>query len=147
MAQTRTQNNGETVTKYASGFISGTYTAADITLTLGFTPRKFKITNLTDRLTHEWFEGMNQGDYLETVAAGTRTLETDDSIVVSSEISGNTSGGAGTLGTGSGSGARTIGDNTSTQQPGTKGAATVFIDVSVGNIITDNDQVMWEAWG
>lgn len=54
-----------------------------MTITLGFAPKYFKIVNVTDRLTQEWFEGMNSGDFIETAAAGTRTLETDDKVVVS----------------------------------------------------------------
>ena len=54
-----------------------------MTLTLGFSPKYFKIINVTDRLTQEWFEGMNSGDFLETAANGTVTLETDDKVVVS----------------------------------------------------------------
>ena len=53
---------------------------------------------------------MNQGDFIETIAAGDRTLETDDQIIVHA----------------------------------TDG--TVAIDVS-GGIQTDNDTVVWEAWG
>src|SRR3990167_9088022 len=80
----------------AQGSISGTYTAATdvstttnaaiaagvLTLTLGFVPTYFKIINVTDRITQEWFQGMNSGDYLETIAAGDRALETDDKLVV-----------------------------------------------------------------
>lgn len=147
MAQTVVQNNGSSNNQFASGHISGTYTAADFTITLGFTPRYFRIINLTDRVTNEWFEGMAQGDYFKTASNGDRTLETDDSIVISAG-SGNSSGGAGTLGTGSGSGAQTIGDNTSTQIPGTKAAAPqVTVDISVSGIMTDNDEVVWQAFG
>ena len=78
------------------GSISGTYTAASdvstttnasiaagvLTLTLGFVPTYFKITNVTDRIMQEWYKGMNSGDYLETIANGTRSLETDDKVVV-----------------------------------------------------------------
>lgn len=99
--------NNDGVVRRASGSLSGTYTAATVvsesvpgvlsnsdavkqvviaagvmTITLGWVPKKFKITNLTDRLTQEWAQGMNTGDFLETVAAGTRTLETDDQISV-----------------------------------------------------------------
>jgi hypothetical protein len=48
----------------------------------GFRPSYVKVVNVTDRITYEWMEGMNEGDYLKTVAAGTRTLETDDVLVV-----------------------------------------------------------------
>ena len=57
--------------------------AGVMTITLGFAPKYFKIINVTDRLTQEWFEGMNSGDFLETAANGDKTLETDDKVVVS----------------------------------------------------------------
>lgn len=53
-----------------------------LTVTPGFIPRYAKIINVTDRVTQEWHKGMNQGDFLETAANGTRTLETDDKLVV-----------------------------------------------------------------
>lgn len=85
MALTTTQSNNDGTLKYASGAFSGTYTAANATLTLGFVPKHFKITNVTDRLTQEWHEGMNSGDFIETAANGTRTLETDDQIIVNTD--------------------------------------------------------------
>lgn len=125
----------------ASGYISGTYTAATvnsatspsttatgggiansdavsnvliaagvITITLGFVPKHFKIVNVTDRLTQEWFEGMNTGDFIETVAAGDQTLETDDQISVNA----------------------------------TTGVVTI---TAAGGAMTDNDTVIWYAEG
>jgi hypothetical protein len=85
MAQILTQNNPTGIAGFAQGSITGTYTAADVTLTLGFKPRYFKVINVTDRLTQEWYAGMNVGDFLETAAAGTQTLETDDKLVVNSD--------------------------------------------------------------
>lgn len=81
---------------------SGTYTAATdtytgdgvtmaagvITINVGFVPTKVFACNLTDRITQEWFKGMNQGDFLETAANGTRTLETDDKLVVAVSTTG-----------------------------------------------------------
>lgn len=56
--------------------------AGVLTLTPGFVPKFVRVVNVTDRISWEWFAGMNQGDYLEQVAAGTRTLETDDKLVI-----------------------------------------------------------------
>lgn len=53
-----------------------------ITIKLGFVPKRFKIINVTDRLTQEWYQGMNAGDFIETIAAGDQTLETDDQISI-----------------------------------------------------------------
>lgn len=49
--------------------------AAATTFTPGFKPRKIIFHNLTDRISQEWFEGMADGASLQTIAAGTRTLE------------------------------------------------------------------------
>lgn len=56
-----------------------------MTITLGFVPKHFKIINVTDRLIHEWYEGMNTGDFIEEVAAGDKTLETDDKLSVNAD--------------------------------------------------------------
>lgn len=48
----------------------------------GFKPTRVQVINLTDRITYEWYHGMASGDYVKTVAAGTRTLETDDVLVI-----------------------------------------------------------------
>lgn len=62
---------------------SGAVIAAGVlTVTPGFIPSYVKFVNATSRVMHEWFKGMNQGDYVATAAAGTRTLETDDALVV-----------------------------------------------------------------
>lgn len=53
-----------------------------LTITPGFVPLHVKAVNVTDRIHQEFFVGMNDGDYLEQVAAGTRTLETDDKLLI-----------------------------------------------------------------
>lgn len=63
---------------YASGIRTGTRTAADFTITLGFTPRYIRVVNLTDRIQAEHFVDENldaaaNAKSLVTVAAGTRT--------------------------------------------------------------------------
>lgn len=96
MALTNLKYNVGVAQNRANGSLSGTYTAASVesatagatmasgvlTLTLGFKPKYFRIVNVTDRVTQEWFEGMNSGDFIETAANGARTLETDDKVVV-----------------------------------------------------------------
>ena len=107
MPLTQKKFSSEGVARRTSGFLSGTYTAASVvsettrsatcnaeaaasvtiaagvmTINLGWVPKYFKIMNCTDRLTQEWFQGMNQGDFIETAANGVRTLETDDQVVV-----------------------------------------------------------------
>ncbi|MDD3885163.1 MAG: hypothetical protein PHW66_09590 [Gallionella sp.] len=124
------------------GSISGTYTAATdvstttnasiaagvMTLTLGFVPTRFMIMNVTDRVKQEWFKGMNSGDYLETAADGTVTLETDDKVVVA-------------IRTGAGGSASQSGGSADTSA---SGVVTVTFD---SGIATDNDTVVWVAEG
>ncbi len=58
----------------AKGSLTGVRTAANFTLTLGFNPKYVKVTNLTDRITAEWFEDTGNALQLLTIAAGTRTF-------------------------------------------------------------------------
>ncbi len=51
----------------------------------GFRPKYVKVVNLTDRLTYEWCVGMAEGDYFYTIANGTRSLETNDVVVVEAD--------------------------------------------------------------
>ena len=72
---------------------NGTLSAADvdvdfgdtITKVLGFAPKYIRVVNVTDKVIHEWFEGMDVGDYIEEVAAGDKTLETDDLLAVTAD--------------------------------------------------------------
>ncbi len=87
----------------STGSRTGVRTAANFVLTLGFNPKYVKVTNLTDRITAEWFSDASNVLQLLTLAAGTRTyadcgvtvadnvvtvvvatvgLETDDDVVV-----------------------------------------------------------------
>lgn len=82
MAITQTEKRGSGPNRlYTARHFDDAATPALVTLYPGFKPRKLKVINLTDRISYEWFEGMAQGDYLKTVAAGTRTLETDDVVI------------------------------------------------------------------
>jgi hypothetical protein len=132
MAQASTQSNFDGSVKRAQGSFSGTYTAADFTLNVGFIPKYVMILNVTDRVKVEWWEGMNFGDYIKTAANGDTTLETDNAIEVDN------------VGTGDQDGA---GSGTSTSIPGTKPTGSIFCDVSVAGSMTDNDTVVWEARG
>jgi hypothetical protein len=107
MALTNMQYQKEGVVRRLRGHLSGTYVAATVvsetvksatsnaravanatiaagvmTITPGYVPSYVKIVNVTTRVMQEWFAGMNSGDFLETAAAGTRSLETDDKLVV-----------------------------------------------------------------
>jgi hypothetical protein len=65
-----------------AGSDGASLTGGTLTITPGFVPNYAKVMNVTDRITQEWFKGMNQGDFIETSAAGVRSLETDDKLVV-----------------------------------------------------------------
>jgi hypothetical protein len=79
-----TQTNLAGVTNHAVGkVVSDSGTAAAQTFTLGFAPRVVRFHNLTDRISDEWYEGMDPASSLHSVAAGTRTLETTNGIAVS----------------------------------------------------------------
>lgn len=65
-----------------------TMAAGSISIRVGFTPSRVYAVNATDRLSQEWFSGMNQGDFLETAANGDKTLETDDKLVVAVDPTG-----------------------------------------------------------
>jgi GTP-dependent phosphoenolpyruvate carboxykinase len=63
---------------YASGILYGTYTAADFTITLGFSPKKVRVVNLTDRIEcvqylNSLLDAGNNAKGLVTVANGTVT--------------------------------------------------------------------------
>lgn len=91
MALSNSKFDASGVVHRASGKLSGTYTAATVTsstanatiasgvmtINLGFAPKRFLIINATDRVRQEWFDGLAAGNFLETAANGTVTLETD----------------------------------------------------------------------
>ena len=65
-------------------------TAADfLQQEVGFTPRYIKFTNLTDRISVEWFEGMAANTCLKTAAAGTQTLETTNGGITVCDSNGD----------------------------------------------------------
>ena len=58
----------------SKGSLTGVRTAANFSLTLGFSPKYVKVTNLTDRITAEWFEDTGNALQLLTLATGVRTF-------------------------------------------------------------------------
>lgn len=100
--------------RYSWGTRTGTRTAADFTVTLGFQPKKIRVVNLTDKIEATHYVdpalGTSNAESLVTVAAGTRTYEAAG-ISLTADGLGFT------------------------------------VDVSVKTLETDNDNVLWEAWG
>lgn len=81
---TNTQTNSNGVSNRAMGkIVTNADAAAIVTLTLGFSPRYFKIINHTDRIVDEWLEGMASASSLHAVATGVLTLETTNGVAVS----------------------------------------------------------------
>ena len=80
---TNTQSNSNGVVNFARGYmVADAGAAAVLTVTLGFIPRTVRFHNLTDRISFEWFEGMAPASALQTIAAGTRTLELANGVTV-----------------------------------------------------------------
>lgn len=109
MALASTQHYSS-VKNFARGSRTGTRTAANFTITLGFAPKYIKVTNLTDRVSGEWYAESPAGTQLLTVAAGTRTYA-DTGIALSTDGNGFT------------------------------------VTVATAGLETDNDDVIWEAFG
>lgn len=110
--------------RYSYGIRTGTRTAANFTINLGFRPTKIRVVNLTDRIEATHYVdpspvvgtdtyGLDAGanaKSLVTVAAGTRTYEA-----------------AGIALTTDGMG--------------------FVVTVATKTLETDNDDTLWEAWG
>lgn len=96
--------------QFICGVRSGTRTAADFTITLGFAPKKIRVINLTDVVDATYWVsgGLTATKGLLQVANGTTTFA-DVGISVSNR--------------------------------------SFTVDVSVVGLETDNDEVVWEAWG
>lgn len=77
---TNTRVDSAGVVNHSSGYMVNDAVAATVAISLGFVPRYFKLVNLTDRITYEWWSGMalTGGAALKTVATGVRTLETTE---------------------------------------------------------------------
>jgi hypothetical protein len=84
---TNTRSNSMGVVNYANGYmVSNADAAAPVELSLGFTPRQFRITNLTDRISYEWQEGMASGSAIKTIATGVRTLDASGDLTVAGSL-------------------------------------------------------------
>lgn len=84
---TQTTTNSDGVIHRVQEIITtSSATAAAVTLTYGFVPKRVLIHNVTDRISDEWFEGMAAASSLHTVAVGTRTLETTNGVTVDTTL-------------------------------------------------------------
>lgn len=82
---TPSQGNGQfgvgKVSFGATAIVAADYVEIDV----GFKPKYVRWTNLTDRVTVEFFEGMTADTCLKTAAAGTQTLETTNKGITLTE--------------------------------------------------------------
>jgi hypothetical protein len=73
MALAETKFTDGSVKNSSSGSRTGSRVAADFTVVLGFSPRRIKVSNLTDRVSAEWHAESPAGTQLLTIADGTKT--------------------------------------------------------------------------
>jgi hypothetical protein len=76
MAITESQNNGDGITRVATGAYITSSTAAAFNISCGFYPRYVCVKNLTSGDQIEWFFGMTAAHGIKRVAAGTATAIT-----------------------------------------------------------------------
>lgn len=77
-------NNSDGVINFSSGgFATDSGTAAAFTINVGFTPRKFRIVNITDLLVYEQLDQMAAADTLLTTGStGAITLDTSSLVTI-----------------------------------------------------------------
>lgn len=83
---TQTQNDSNSVSNFATGSLVGDAgTPVAFVLNLGFTARKFKLTQLNGAgapITYEYSDGMGALGVLKSVAAGTQAMDTADVFTI-----------------------------------------------------------------
>ena len=83
MAITQSQQGPGVITQIATGKFTDTAgSPALMTITPGFNPRYIRVLNFTTRVEHEWRDGMGATESLKTLAAGTRSLDTNSAILI-----------------------------------------------------------------
>lgn len=76
MARTETLKQNDGLVRRRSGSIlDDAASPAAAAIALGFKPMQITVVNVTDRIQFEWYDGMASNSSVQTVAAGTRTLE------------------------------------------------------------------------
>lgn len=76
---TRTQTAG--IANHAMGAIRTTSaSAAALTITVGFVPRLIRIHNVTDRISDEWYDGMDELAIFETIVGIATKLDADAGV-------------------------------------------------------------------
>jgi hypothetical protein len=110
--------------KYSSGIRSGARTAANFTVALGFRPKKIRVVNLTDRV-----EATQYIDPVRVTGADTKGLDVGVNV----------------------KGLLTIANGTRTYVATgialTSDGLGFTTTVATVGLETDDDDVLWEAWG
>ncbi len=84
-----TQQQAAGVVNIATGVLTNDAGGAvAVTLTLGFDPRIFRIYNITDSISYEWFFGMTNPGAQKQVLAGTRSLQTTEGPTIGTAAAG-----------------------------------------------------------
>jgi hypothetical protein len=73
--------------------VSGYFTATgeDVIIPLGMLPTHIVIVDVTDNIQWDWYRGLAATNTIKTVAAGTRTIDTNSAIVITTDLAGNAS--------------------------------------------------------
>ena len=85
---TNTRTNAGGVTNYSVGALVSDGTAAAFTVSLGFVPLEFKMYNITDSISYEWFTGMTNPGAQKQVLNGTRSLQTTEGFTIGTAAAG-----------------------------------------------------------
>jgi len=91
MAITATRKDSNMTLNQAYGrHLDDAATPAAKSISVGFAPRKITWTNLTDRISWVWEDGMASGTTLKQAANGDRTLDTGDVAIALTTTAGGT---------------------------------------------------------
>lgn len=89
MALTTNFNTAHQVRNHTIGqVVSDAATAVDTTFNVGYSPRRVRFINVTDRITLDWYEGMAPDSALRTDATGAGTLITTAGITANAVLNG-----------------------------------------------------------
>lgn len=86
MALVTSRENAATYPKHTLVIRSGTRTAADFDVDIGFRPTKVLITNLTNQVSAQWDHVSGNAKQLVTAITGDRTYEDSGMDVVGREL-------------------------------------------------------------
>lgn len=80
---TNTQQQSASVVNHSTGhMVNDAGGAVTAVISLGFIPRMFRLMNVTDSISYEWYTGMTNPGATKQVLAGTRSLQTTEGFTV-----------------------------------------------------------------